>query len=158
MNSPPRPQKIRVDHRIQLEQYQSWSANFHVFDEESAFAIEMALATGRPLLVRGEPGIGKSQLARAAAQELNRCFIAEIINLTVEGQDLLWQYDPVARLNDAQVLAAETALAVRQNNPRSQDRKQDALATLEQEDTSPLTDVAKKKKTARYKRKKKSRR
>ncbi|MCI5131734.1 MAG: hypothetical protein D3904_09455 [Candidatus Electrothrix sp. EH2] len=106
----PRPQKIRVGQRIKLERCQSWDESFHVFDEESAFAVEMALATGRPLLVRGEPGSGKSQLARAAAQELDRYFLAETITAASEGQDLLWKYDPVARLSDAQTLAAETAL------------------------------------------------
>ncbi len=102
----PRPKKIRVDHRIRLEGLHSWEESFHVFDEESAFAVEMALATGRPLLVRGEPGIGKSQLARAAAKELNRCLLTQVITATTEGQDLLWHYDPVARLSDAQFFAA----------------------------------------------------
>lgn len=45
---------------------------FHVFDGDSISAIDAALAAQRPLLVRGEPGIGKSQLARAAALQLRR--------------------------------------------------------------------------------------
>lgn len=106
----PRPQQIRVGQRIKLDQCQSWDQSYHIFDEESAFAIEMALATGRPLLVRGEPGSGKSQLARAAAQELDRYFLAESITATTEGKDLLWKYDPVARLSEAQIQAAEIAL------------------------------------------------
>jgi MoxR-like ATPase len=61
----------------------------------------MALATQRPLLVKGEPGMGKSFLARAAAAKLKRQFISEVININTEGQDLLWRYDLVARLNDA---------------------------------------------------------
>jgi MoxR-like ATPase len=40
----------------------------HVLDRTSQLAINAALAAGRPLLVRGEPGVGKSQLALAAAR------------------------------------------------------------------------------------------
>ena len=79
----------------------SWPKSNYLLDEKSAYALEMALATQRPLLVKGEPGMGKSFLARAAAAKLNRQFIAEVININTEGQDLLWRYDPVARLNDA---------------------------------------------------------
>jgi hypothetical protein len=43
----------------------------HVLDP-SQLAINAALAAGRPLLVRGEPGVGKSQLALAAARALDR--------------------------------------------------------------------------------------
>lgn len=62
----------------------------------------MALATQRPLLVKGEPGLGKSYLALAAAALLERDFIAEVINSNTEGQDLLWKDDPLQRLNDVQ--------------------------------------------------------
>lgn len=80
----------------------SWQASAYLLDKKSAFALEMALKTQRPLLVKGEPGLGKSYLARAAAAKLQRQFLAEVINSQTEGQDLLWRYDPVARLNDAQ--------------------------------------------------------
>lgn len=80
----------------------SWQASSYLLDKKSAFALEMALKTQRPLLVKGEPGLGKSYLARAAAAKLQRQFLAEVINSQTEGQDLLWRYDPVARLNDAQ--------------------------------------------------------
>jgi len=80
----------------------SWSASHYLLDKQSAYALEMALATRRPLLVKGEPGMGKSYLARAAARKLGRKFIAEVININTEGQDLLWREDRLARLNDAQ--------------------------------------------------------
>jgi MoxR-like ATPase len=79
----------------------SWPASRYLLDKVSAYALEMALVTRRPLLVKGEPGTGKSYLARAAAAKLERLFMAEVINVNTEGQDLLWRYDPVARLNDA---------------------------------------------------------
>jgi DNA polymerase III delta prime subunit len=66
---------IRTNIPFDLPARGSWPASRHVFDEESADAIRMALAAERPLLVRGEPGTGKSQLARAAAEELKRLFV-----------------------------------------------------------------------------------
>ncbi|MCI5163005.1 MAG: hypothetical protein D3917_13515 [Candidatus Electrothrix sp. AX5] len=140
----PRPQNIRVGQRIKLARCQSWDESFHIFDEESAFAIEMALATGRPLLVRGEPGSGKSQLARAAAQELDRYFIAESITVASEGRDLLWKYDPVARLSEAQTQAAESAMRHQRRISRREGREtQEPIAeTL----SAQQSDTAKKKK------------
>ena len=93
-----------INEVIDLPQQGSWQPSRHLLEKESAYALEMALATGRPLLVRGEPGVGKSQLARAAAVKLERLFISHVVNISSEGQDLLWHYDPVARLNDAQAL------------------------------------------------------
>lgn len=47
----------------------------HVFEETSIDAINAAIAAKRPLLVRGEPGTGKTQLARAAAKALGWVFV-----------------------------------------------------------------------------------
>ncbi|MCI5211893.1 MAG: hypothetical protein D3910_24640, partial [Candidatus Electrothrix sp. ATG2] len=150
----PRPQKIRVGQRIQLDRCQSWDENFHIFDEESAFAVEMALATGRPLLVRGEPGSGKSQLARAAAQELDRFFIAESITAASVGGDLLWKYDPVARLSEAQTRAAESALRQQRKILRQGGQEVQAFTA---ETAGQQSHTPKKKKIARHKKKKASR-
>jgi MoxR-like ATPase len=149
----PRPRKIRVGQRIKLDQNQSWDKSFHIFDEESAFAIEMALATGRPLLVRGEPGSGKSQLARAAAQELDRYFISESITAATVGKDLLWKYDPVARLSEAQ---AQAAAPLRQQRRGSSGEGQEAEAQATN-DSSQHSSALRKKKIARHKKKKSSR-
>ncbi len=78
----------------------------HVFDEDMIDAIDAALAAQRPLLVRGEPGIGKSQLARAAAKHLGRTFVSHVVDARTESNDLLWHYDAVARLADAQIAGA----------------------------------------------------
>ena len=88
---------------IHLEACGSWSQSQYLLDEDTAHALEMALLTKRPLLVKGEPGLGKSYLARAAATQLKRAFLSEVINLNTEAQDLLWKTDPIARLNDAQL-------------------------------------------------------
>ena len=80
----------------------SWQQEHYLLDKRSAYALQMAIATNRPLLVKGEPGLGKSYLALAAASLLERAFVAEVINSHTEGQDLLWKDDPIQRLNDAQ--------------------------------------------------------
>lgn len=78
----------------------------HVLDQASIDAINAALAIGRPLLVRGDPGTGKSQLARAAARALRRRFRVHVVDGSTETRDLLWRVDAVARLAQAQVLGA----------------------------------------------------
>ena len=78
----------------------------HLFDRSSIVAINAALATSRPLLVRGEPGTGKSQLARAAAAVLDRTFVHYTVHANTDTRDLLYQVDAVARLGHAQLLAA----------------------------------------------------
>src|SRR5687768_8260151 len=78
----------------------------HVIDEDSILAVNAALTTGRPLLVRGEPGTGKSQLARAAAAALQRAFLPHAVDGRTETRDLLFTVDAVARLAMAQVMGA----------------------------------------------------
>jgi MoxR-like ATPase len=96
---------IPVDTTIELPKWGTWPKSVHLFDQPSADAILAALAAERPLLVRGEPGAGKSQLARAAAQHLGRLFVSTVVHARCEAQDLQWEYDAVARLGEAQVLA-----------------------------------------------------
>lgn len=108
-NKPTPNSKFTINENRELNVQGSWKATQHKLDEKSAYALEMALVTGRPLLVRGEPGIGKSQLARYAADVLDRLFLSEVVNINTEGQDLLWRYDPVARLNDAQLIKFENS-------------------------------------------------
>ena len=78
----------------------------HLFEPETIRAINAAIAINRPLLIWGEPGIGKSQLARAAAQALGRVFIPFVADAHTESHDLLWQFDAVARLAEAQIQSA----------------------------------------------------
>jgi MoxR-like ATPase len=78
----------------------------HVFSQHEIDAIDAALAARRPLLVRGEPGIGKSQLARAAAVDLGRAYVQHVVDSRTESRDLLWHFDAVARLADAQLKGA----------------------------------------------------
>ena len=77
----------------------------HCFEEQSVDAIRAALGARRPLLVRGEPGVGKSQLAKAAARVLQRPLVSQVVTGRTEARDLHYRFDAVARLAQAQILA-----------------------------------------------------
>ncbi|HEV7667947.1 MAG TPA: MoxR family ATPase [Thermoanaerobaculia bacterium] len=91
-------------HHLRVEAYGTLPETVHVFDGASKEAINAALAAGRPLLVRGEPGTGKSQLARAAAAALGRAFLPFTVDARTEARDLLYTVDTVARLAEAQIV------------------------------------------------------
>jgi len=98
--------EIIADQKLSLPAAGSWPKTVHIFDERSQWAVNAALAAARPLLVRGEPGCGKSQLARAAALRLKRAFIPTVVHPGSESRDLLWDFDAVGRLGEAQALGA----------------------------------------------------
>ncbi len=66
-------------------------------------AVNVAIATRRPLLVRGEAGSGKSSLAANVARSLGWRYYEQVVTSRTQAQDLLWQFDAVRRLGDAQV-------------------------------------------------------
>jgi MoxR-like ATPase len=74
------------------------------YDKEGkiALAVNVALATGRPLLVRGPSGCGKSSLARHVARVQGWRFYEQVISSRTQAQDLLWETDHLRRLQDAQ--------------------------------------------------------
>ena len=78
--------------------------SWHQWSQREIDALALALAARRPLLVRGEPGTGKTQLARAAAQHLTWRFESTTIHSRYEAQDLQYRFDAVKRLADAQSL------------------------------------------------------
>jgi len=98
--------EIKEGTEVPLSARGSLPEQTHVFDIDSIRAVNAALAARRPLLVRGEPGIGKSQLARAAAKKLKRPYLQHVIDARTESRDLLWRYDAVARLAEAQLSGA----------------------------------------------------
>ena len=84
----------------------SWSRSAHQFSEHERGAIKAAEITGRPLLIRGEPGLGKSQIARAIAAQNHWPLITHVVNARTEIDDLLYRVDHVRRLSDAHLMAA----------------------------------------------------
>jgi MoxR-like ATPase len=70
-------------------------------------AVNVAIALGRPLLLQGEPGCGKTRLAHALAYELGLPLEEGYIKSTSRAQDFLYTYDALNRLYDAQLLARE---------------------------------------------------
>lgn len=94
---------VSVETPIPLRADGNWPEAVHRFTPESLWALEVAILTGRPLLIRGEPGIGKSQIARAAAVQLEVPFLPHVVDERTERDDLLYHYDAVARLAQAQV-------------------------------------------------------
>lgn len=75
------------------------------YDDRLHLAVELALVTGRPLLLRGDPGSGKSSLAAYVARNLNYRYHEHIVTSQTNAQDLLWRFDLVRRLADAQARA-----------------------------------------------------
>ncbi len=80
----------------------SMEVSWHQWTQPEIDALTLAQAARRPLLVRGEPGTGKTQLARAAAQHLRWRLLTEVIHARFEPSDLVYRFDAVRRLADAQ--------------------------------------------------------
>jgi len=98
-----------VPDTVPLSAYGAQPKSIHLLDRPCAQAINAALATERPLLLRGEPGTGKSQLARAAAALLKRRFLLHAVDARTETRDLLYTIDAVSRLAHAQIAGARGA-------------------------------------------------
>jgi len=75
----------------------------YVATEDLMVAVNAAVALERPLLVKGEPGTGKTILAAEVAKALDRPLIQWHIKSTTKAQQGLYEYDAVARLRDSQL-------------------------------------------------------
>ncbi|KAA3654835.1 MAG: AAA family ATPase, partial [Calditrichaeota bacterium] len=93
----------RIVHMVKLE---DGIEQVHLFDDDSIAAVNAAVAARRPLLVRGEPGTGKTQLARAAAEKMGWAFIPTIVDARTEADEMFYTMDAVTRLGKAQAAAA----------------------------------------------------
>jgi MoxR-like ATPase len=77
----------------------------YIFTDSICLALWTAYANGRPLLLRGDPGTGKSELAYAIAVHLGWPMLKKIIQGNTEFDELHFHYDAVKRLADAQLCA-----------------------------------------------------
>lgn len=74
----------------------------YVVSDELKNAVNVAIALEKPLLIKGEPGTGKTMLAEAIAESLGMKLIVWSIKSTTKAQDGLYVYDTVQRLYDSQ--------------------------------------------------------
>ena len=75
----------------------------YVAADDLKIAVNAAIALEKPLLVKGEPGTGKTELARQIADNLGLRFIEWNIKSTTKAQQGLYEYDAVTRLRDSQL-------------------------------------------------------
>ncbi|MFY9941724.1 MAG: MoxR family ATPase [Desulfobacterales bacterium] len=74
----------------------------YVYADEIVLAVNVAMATGRPLLIRGPSGSGKSSLAMSVAENLRLNYVEAVVTSRTQARDLQWQVDLLKRLQDAQ--------------------------------------------------------
>ncbi|GAB3100960.1 MoxR family ATPase [Aestuariicella hydrocarbonica] len=75
----------------------------YVATDDLRMAVDAAVALQRPLLVKGEPGTGKTMLAEQVAQSMGMRLIQWHIKSTTKAQQGLYEYDAVSRLRDSQL-------------------------------------------------------
>ncbi|MDV7269453.1 MoxR family ATPase [Thioclava sp. A2] len=79
------------------------STKDYVAPPDLTLAVNAAVALERPLLVKGEPGTGKTELARQVAEVLGLRMVEWNIKSTTKAQQGLYEYDAVSRLRDSQL-------------------------------------------------------
>lgn len=78
------------------------STQDYVASKELLASVNVAIALQKPLLIKGEPGTGKTMLAQAVANSLGKKLIIWNIKSTTKAQDGLYMYDTIQRLYDGQ--------------------------------------------------------
>jgi MoxR-like ATPase len=81
--------------------YQFRGGSKYVLDEELARIVNVSMALEMPLLLKGEPGTGKTMLAHAIAESLKMPLIVLNVKSSMKLIDALYQYDTLTRLNDS---------------------------------------------------------
>ena len=78
-------------------------SDHYIADKDLMVAVNAAIRLERPLLVKGEPGTGKTELARQVARSLGLDLIEWNVKSTTRAQQGLYEYDAVSRLRDSQL-------------------------------------------------------
>ena len=75
----------------------------YIATDDLMMAVNAAVTLGRPLLIKGEPGTGKTQLAQEIARSLGKPMFEWHVKSTSKAQQGLYEYDAVSRLRDSQL-------------------------------------------------------
>jgi MoxR-like ATPase len=98
---PETPDTVGPDGSVAFQPEGGPREELYVFAPRTILALNVALATRRPILVSGEPGCGKSSLARSAAAVLGWRYYQHTVTSRTQAAELLWTFDALRRLNDA---------------------------------------------------------
>jgi MoxR-like ATPase len=79
------------------------STENYIASDDLRLAVDAAITLEKPLLIKGEPGTGKTQLAEELAKSLNCQLFQWHIKSTTKAQQGLYEYDAVSRLRDSQL-------------------------------------------------------
>ena len=79
------------------------STDRYISTPDLTMAVNAAVTLARPLLIKGEPGTGKTQLAEEVADSLGRPLLEWHVKSTTKAQQGLYEYDAVSRLRDSQL-------------------------------------------------------
>jgi len=88
-------------------------SNNYIATADLMLAVNASITLKRPLLVKGEPGTGKTMLAEEVAQALDMPLMQWHIKSTTKAQQGLYEYDAVNRLRDSQLADAESSEKVK---------------------------------------------